>query len=97
MVTGEPTVVDHPEENRFVVDVDGVEAELVYRRLGRRFVLRHTAVPKAVGGRGIGGLLVQAAVDKAAAEGLIVVPTCPYAASWLRAHPDVAAKVAVER
>jgi predicted GNAT family acetyltransferase len=96
MGSGEPRVVDRPEEHRFVVETDGEEAELVYRHLGQRLVLRHTGVPEAVGGRGIGGVLVRAAVEKATAEGLTVVPVCPYAAKWLRTHPEVASKVAIE-
>jgi predicted GNAT family acetyltransferase len=51
-------------------------AELVYRRSGSRLVLVHTGVPRALEGRGVGGALIRAAVAKAAAEGLTVVPLC---------------------
>ncbi len=71
-------------------------AELVYRRRGDRLVLVHTGVPDELGGRGLGGVLVRAAVDRAEAEGLTVVPECPYARAWLEKHPDEAARVAIE-
>jgi predicted GNAT family acetyltransferase len=92
-----PPVVDNPAEARFEVTVDGHLAELVYRRNGTRLVLVHTAVPEALGGRGVGGLLVGAAVDAAEAGGLTLVPLCPFARSWLDRHPDVAARVSIDR
>ena len=58
-------IVDRPEEHRFVVTVDGHTAELVYRLRKDRLVLIHTEVPEALGGRGLGGELVEAAIDRA--------------------------------
>ena len=72
-------VIDLPEQGRFELDADGHAAELVYRVVGDRLVLIHTEVPVALGGRGIGGRLVQAAVERAAADGLTIVPRCPFA------------------
>ncbi len=89
-------VVDNREESRFEVRVDGHLAELDYRRRGDRLVLIHTEVPAELGGRGIGGILVTAAIDEAAAEGLTVLPLCPFARSWLERHPGAAAKAAVD-
>jgi predicted GNAT family acetyltransferase len=93
----EPAPVrDDREDQRFVVTADGETAELVYQLEGRRFVLVHTGVPDALSGRGIGGRLVQAALDRATAENLEVVPVCPYARSWLERHPDAARAVDVD-
>lgn len=92
----EPTVSDEVAEGRFVLRVEGAEAQLVYRVDGDRLVLVHTEVPEEIGGRGIGGRLVRAAVDRAAASGETVAPWCPYARRWLRDHPDEAARVAID-
>lgn len=89
-------VVHRPEERRFVAQLDGRTAELTYARAGDRLVLIHTGVPSELEGRGIGGALVHAAIDWAAAEGLTVLPRCPFARRWLRAHPDVAASVPID-
>jgi len=89
-------VVDVPAEGRFVVRADGAEAELVYRLNGNRMVLVHTGVPDELSGRGIGGRLVIAAISRAGAEGLTVVPWCPFARRWLTEHPDVAAAVTID-
>lgn len=89
-------MVDEAVNHRFVVGAGAEEAELVYRLNGRRLVLVHTGVPDALGGQGIGGRLVSAAVERARAEGLTLVPLCSYARGWLERHPDAAAGVAVD-
>ena len=92
----EPVVRDVPAEHRLVIDQDGVLAELVYTLEPHRLVLVHTEVPDALGGRGIGGRLVRAAVDKAAAGGMTIVPWCTFARRWLTDHPDVASTVTID-
>jgi predicted GNAT family acetyltransferase len=82
------TTRDDREHHRFIVEEDGEVAELVYDdSQPGRLVLIHTGVPDSLGGRGIGGALVQAAVDRAKAEGLVIVPQCPFARRWLEEHP----------
>jgi hypothetical protein len=99
-VTGDPApirdVVLRVAEHRFVIERDGQLAELVYERDGDRLVLEHTGVPTELERRGLGSALVQAAVRWAVAEGLTVVPRCPFARWWLRRHPDVAASARVD-
>ena len=81
--------IDHqPDRTRFTTHVDGQEAELHYVRDGDVLMITHTGVPAAIGGRGIAGALVQAAVEFARANGLYVRPACSYAASWMERHQD---------
>jgi uncharacterized protein len=89
-------VVDNEAAGRFEFTVDGHLAELVYRRAGDRLILIHTGVPDDLGGKGIGGILVTAAVERAAREGLTVVPQCPFARDWLNRHRDVAGMVKID-
>lgn len=89
-------VVDVPAEDRFVVHGEGGNAELVYRVDGDRFYLLHTEVPEEWSGRGIGGHLVRAAIRRAAAEHLTVVPWCPFARRWLKQHPDEAGGITID-
>ena len=89
-------VLDDAGDNRFVLQQDGGLSELVYRVNGNRLVLVHTEVPEAIRGRGIAGRLVQAAIERAAAEGMTVVPLCPYVRKWLGAHSEVSATVAID-
>jgi predicted GNAT family acetyltransferase len=90
-MSDEPGGVRNDTANhRFVSGEDGAEAELVYRQRAGRLVLIHTEVPDALGGRGIGGRLVRAAIAYAQVEHLTVVPSCPFARKWLMDHPDEA-------
>jgi predicted GNAT family acetyltransferase len=89
-------VVDHRDEERFVLVEDGHTAELVYHLNGSRLNLIHTEVPVALGGRGLGGTLVEAALDRARREGLTIVPRCPFARSWLEKHPGAHEGIAID-
>ena len=79
------------DERAWVAHVDGHAAgELVWREShdGSAVVLVHTEVDEAFEGQGVGAALVRAAVDEIAAAGRMVRPDCPFAAEWLRRHPD---------
>ena len=89
-------VTDNQAESRFEFRVGDLLAELKYHRNGNRFVLLHTEVPTELEGRGIGGRLVAAATDRAARQGLTIVPLCPFARTWLERHPDEAAKTTID-
>lgn len=91
-----PDVVDEPDHHRFRATEDGVDAQLVYRTENQHLVLVHTEVPDALGGRGVGGRLVRAAVERAKRTGETVVPWCPFARRWLREHADVAAEITID-
>jgi predicted GNAT family acetyltransferase len=89
-------ITDNRAQSRFeLAGQDGL-AELIYRRRANRLVVVHTEVPEQLEGHGIGGLLVKAAVGRAASEGLTIVPLCPFARSWLERHPETAATVNVD-
>lgn len=95
-VSDSSQVTDNEAASRFELTADGGLGELVYRLRNGRLVILHSEVPEALGGRGLGGQLVSAAVDRAARDGLTVVPLCPFARSWLERNPDTAARVAID-
>ena len=89
-------VIDNTDASRFELRADGWLAEIAYRVRGGRLVLAHTEVPLELEGRGIGGRLVTAAVDRAAREKLTLVPLCPFARGWLERHPEAASKAIID-
>jgi uncharacterized protein len=95
-VNDAPQVTDNQAESRFEIQADGYLAELDYRLNGKRLVLIHTETPVELEGRGLGGRLVAAALDRAKREDLTVVPLCPFARGWLERHAAEAAGVAVD-
>ena len=91
-----PDVADDVGHHRLVIEQDGALAELVYRVDGDRLIVVHTGVPDELGGRGIGGALVRAAVDRAERDGATIVPACPFARTWLTAHPEAAGTIDID-
>jgi uncharacterized protein len=95
-VNDSPQVTDNPAKSRFELSMDGQLAQLAYRVNGGRLVLIHTEVPIQLEGHGIGGKLVTAATERAARDGMTVVPLCPFARSWLESHLDTASRVTID-
>lgn len=80
---------DNPAESRFELRVDG---ELVgwseYRPAGDSVIVAHTEIGEGHEGEGLGGALVRGALDEIRASGKTVIPTCPFTAAFIRAHPE---------
>ncbi len=82
-------VRDNPDELRYELVDDGeVVGEIRYRRDPDRIVLVHTEVSPALEGHGLASRLVAGALDDIRAQGLRVVPICPFVRSYLRHHPE---------
>lgn len=79
---------DNAEQSRFEMIVEGHLAEVAYRRETGQIVFIHTRVPEELSGRGIAGQLARFVLDAARAEGLKVVPQCPYIAGYIQKHPE---------
>jgi hypothetical protein len=77
--------------HRFVAEVGGEVAELTYvEKDASTVILDHTFVPAALRGGGVAGALAARALDWARASRLRVLPACPYVASYIKRHPEVA-------
>lgn len=85
-----PDVIDNRPHHRFELEVDGHVARSFYELADGVITFVHTEVPPELGGRGIGSLLVQGALEKVRAEGLRVVPQCPFVKAWIDKHPEYA-------
>jgi predicted GNAT family acetyltransferase len=81
-------IVHNLERSRFEAALPAGTAHADYRRVGGTLHLVHTEVPREAEGRGIGGELVQAALDYADANGLTVMPLCSFARAYIRNHPQ---------
>lgn len=82
------TITNNGAEHRFETEVDGRRAISVYRLSGDQILLTHTEVPDELEGQGIASELTRAALDHARAEGLKVVPQCPFVQGYLEEHPE---------
>lgn len=82
------TLRDNTALGRYELDVDGETASLYYGMAPGVITLRHTEVPPALGGRGIGSRLAREVLEDARARGLKVVATCPFVAAFMGKHPE---------
>ena len=81
-------VRNNQDQSRFELDVDGKTAVLQYMRRNGKLYLTHTEVPAELEGRGIGGRIVEHALEAARAEGITVAPWCPFVRSYIQRHPE---------
>lgn len=84
----EPTVLDVAEWSRFEIRAGGRMAGFAaYRAEPGLLVFTHTEIDDAHEGRGLGSLLVRAALDTARRRGLSVRPDCPFVSAYIARHP----------
>jgi predicted GNAT family acetyltransferase len=88
-----PTVTNNVAEGQFEAKTAHGLARLRYVRRGDVLDLTHTSVPQDAEGRGVGTLLARAALEHAKAQGLKVIPSCPFVHAYVRKHPEYAALV----
>jgi predicted GNAT family acetyltransferase len=82
-------VRDVPESERYEITVDGALAGFTeYRGGGATRALTHTEIDPAFEGRGLGSRLVEGVLEDVRAQGLHVLPLCPFVKAYLAEHPD---------
>ena len=80
---------DGPAKGRYAATVDGHEAEMTYSRAGASLlIIDHTEVPDALRGRSVGLALVRRAVEDARADGISILPLCPFGKAQFGKHPE---------
>jgi uncharacterized protein len=85
----EITREDGPNGGRYVIQRNGETAEMTYSRAGAtRIIIDHTGVPDSMRGLGMGELLVERAVQDARADGVKIIPLCPFAKAMLEKHSE---------
>jgi uncharacterized protein len=74
--------------NRFELEVDGQLAVAYYRMTPGVITFVHTEVPQALSGRGIATKLIRGALEMVRAQGVEVVPQCPFVSAFMGKHPE---------
>jgi|SoiMethySBSTD1v2_1073268.scaffolds.fasta_scaffold3288963_1 uncharacterized protein len=84
-----PTVSDAADRRRFEIAVDGAVLGFVtYRRRPGVISLIHTEIDPAHNGEGLATRLVKATLDTARAQGLAVLPYCPFIQGFINRHRE---------
>ncbi len=88
------TFTDNTEQRRFELHVDGeLQGWAEYLPAGQSVILAHTEVLEGHEGEGLGGRIVRATLEAVAADGKTVLPTCPFAAAYIKRNPELASFV----
>ena len=84
-----PDVQHDATARRFSIALPEGMAYLAYAPAGEGTIdLQHTIVPPEAQGHGIASALALAAFEHARANGLRVIPSCPFVSEWLEGHAD---------
>lgn len=95
--SAKPTITHHVQGagGRYVAAVEGsaeqgyLEWEPGSARGGKEVrIATHTIVPRAIGGRGVAGALVERLVEDAERQGFLIRPDCSYVARKFAENPD---------
>jgi predicted GNAT family acetyltransferase len=81
-------ITDNAEAHQYELPVEGLVAVAKYNLSDHNLMISEVLVPPALEGRGIAGRLVLHAIEDARRRNLLVLPVCPFAAAWLRKHPE---------
>jgi len=81
-------VRDNTARSRFELEADGVLVFMNYRRDGNVISLDHTETPVAARGRGLASQLAAGVLEAVRAQGLKIVPRCPFVRAYVEHHPQ---------
>jgi hypothetical protein len=87
-------VTENAALGRFELVENGLTAFATYRRHEGVVHLPHVEAPPALRGTGAAGRLMAGILGRIRADGEKVHPSCPYAAAYVRRHPEYADLVA---
>nr|WP_106396396.1 GNAT family N-acetyltransferase [Actinocorallia populi] len=91
-------VTEDPQAHRFEVFLDDDLAGFIdYKRTAAGLSFLHTEIDPRFGGRGLGSVLVRGALDAARAQGLDVLPFCPFVRRYIQRHPEYLDLVPADR
>jgi predicted GNAT family acetyltransferase len=87
-------VNNNEEENRFELIVDDHTAVIEYFIVRDSIVFTHTGVPTPLEGQGVASKMAKTTLEYAKAEGLWVIPKCPFVRSYIKRHSEYMSLVA---
>lgn len=83
-----PPIHDDRAARRYTLEIDGQTAVVIYDEIGGGLLISETLVPEALEGRGIASRMARHVLGDIRERGLLVLPTCPFFAAYLKKHPE---------
>lgn len=86
----DPDIRDNAEARRYELEVEGQTAVVIYNPVAGGLLITETIVPIPLEGRGIAGRMAKHVLADLKERGLLILPTCPFFAGYLKKHPEYA-------
>jgi len=86
----DPEIRDNAEAKRYELTVDGQTAVVIYNPVAGGLLITETIVPIPLEGRGIASRMAKHVLTDLRERGLVILPTCPFFAGYLKKHPEYA-------
>ena len=84
----DPEIHDNAEATRYELTVDGQTAVVIYNKVAGGLLITETIVPVPLEGRGIASRMAKHVLADLKERGLVILPTCPFFAGYLKKHPE---------
>lgn len=84
----DPDIHDEPDAKRYALTLAGQTAVVTYNLVEGGLMVTETIVPVPLEGQGIAGRLARHVLADVKARGLVILPVCPFFASYLKKHPE---------
>jgi uncharacterized protein len=82
------TLINNEEEKQYEFHIDGLVPRVEYMKVQDHIYLTHTEVPPELEGKNIGKILVKKVLEDIEKKKLILVPLCPFVASYIKRNPE---------
>lgn len=86
----DPDIRDNAEAKRYELEVEGQTAVVIYNPVAGGLLITETIVPIPLEGRGVASRMAKHVLADLKDRGLLILPTCPFFASYLKKHPEYA-------
>lgn len=81
-------LIDNEVAKQYEFHIDGFIPRIEYIKVVGKIFLTHTEVPVELEGKGIGSALVRQVLEEVDKHDLVIVPTCPFVAAYIKRHPE---------
>ena len=86
----DPDIRHNAEAMRYALTVDGQTAVVIYNPVAGGLLITETIVPIPLEGRGLASRMAKHVLADLKQRGLVILPTCPFFAGYLKKHPEYA-------
>ena len=84
----DPEIRDNTEAKRYELTIEGQAAVVIYNPVEGGLLITETIVPIPLEGRGIASRMAKHLLADIRQRGLVILPTCPFFAGYLKKHPE---------